>query len=467
MNDLSHTPHPPAHDMLDRIANEAIGLGRDIVDIAAALDTLAETAGAQLALLAEARAAAGTVQEANGRVTAGVDQVSQAAEDTMSAVSQAVGQLRQTGAHAQKIAEWVQSVVSRMAEVTETLSEVRAENTEIRSIATQVNILAINAKIEAVRAGDAGRGFAVVAEAINELSRKTANAADGIGTAVGGLSERIDGLRKEAGTISENAAAVLSGASESDAALGQMTESVSRTRSAVQDIAARADTVRQANALFGPAFQRMAGAMELTVKQIDTARGRTNGLIEAGETIVQDAVVMGGSTSDSLLIDFAQTTAGEFGRLLGAAIEEGRITESDLFSQSYAPIPGTNPPQYMAPFTRLTDTLFTPLQETALETDPRVVFCAAVDRQGYLPTHNRKFSQPQSGDPVWNSANCRNRRLFNDRVGLRAGQSTAPFVLQIYRRDMGGGQFVLMKDLSAPIVVRGRHWGGLRIGYKF
>jgi methyl-accepting chemotaxis protein len=32
---------------------------------------------------------------------------------------------------------------------------------------------------------------------------------------------------------------------------------------------------------------------------------------------------------------------------------------------------------------------------------------------------------------------------------------------------MGGGAYVLMKDISAPIVVRGRHWGGLRIGYKF
>ena len=29
-----------------------------------------------------------------------------------------------------------------------------------------------------------------------------------------------------------------------------------------------------------------------------------------------------------------------------------------------------------------------------------------------------------------------------------------------------GGTFALMKDVSAPITVKGRHWGGLRIGYK-
>ncbi len=31
---------------------------------------------------------------------------------------------------------------------------------------------------------------------------------------------------------------------------------------------------------------------------------------------------------------------------------------------------------------------------------------------------------------------------------------------------MGGGVFVLMKDVSAPITVRGRHWGGVRLAYK-
>jgi methyl-accepting chemotaxis protein len=38
--------------------------------------------------------------------------------------------------------------------------------------------------------------------------------------------------------------------------------------------------------------------------------------------------------------------------------------------------------------------------------------------------------------------------------------------LQTYRRNMGGGKFMLIKDLSAPIFVRGRHWGAFRIGFK-
>ena len=43
---------------------------------------------------------------------------------------------------------------------------------------------------------------------------------------------------------------------------------------------------------------------------------------------------------------------------------------------------------------------------------------------------------------------------------------TKPFLLQTYRRDMGGGQFVLMKDLSSPIMIRGKHWGAFRMGFR-
>jgi methyl-accepting chemotaxis protein len=30
---------------------------------------------------------------------------------------------------------------------------------------------------------------------------------------------------------------------------------------------------------------------------------------------------------------------------------------------------------------------------------------------------------------------------------------------------MGNGTFAMMKDVSAPIMVNGRHWGGVRLAY--
>jgi len=99
--------------------------------------------------------------------------------------------------------------------------------------------------------------------------------------------------------------------------------------------------------------------------------------------------------------------------------------------------------------------------------DPRIVFCAALDRNGILADGiTAIFSQLQGGDLAWNAANCRNRRMFNDRVGLACGRNEKPFLVQTYRREHGRRGFALMKDASAPIVVKGRHWGGFRMGYK-
>jgi methyl-accepting chemotaxis protein len=107
-----------------------------------------------------------------------------------------------------------------------------------------------------------------------------------------------------------------------------------------------------------------------------------------------------------------------------------------------------------------------PIQEPILKLDAAVVFSAAVDRNGYLPVHNAIYSKPQGPDPIWNAANARNRRIFDDMTGLMAARNREPVLSQTYPRDFGGGRIELIKDISAPILVRGKHWGGLRMGAK-
>lgn len=173
------------------------------------------------------------------------------------------------------------------------------------------------------------------------------------------------------------------------------------------------------------------------------------------------------TAADADLKDAAQETAAAIGRLFDRAIDEGHIGFDPLFSTDYQPVPGTDPQQVTTPFVDLCDRLLPPVQEPLLTRFPRVVFCAAVDRNGYLPTHNAAWSQPQRpGEPEWNAAHSRNRRLFDDATGLAAARSRQPVLVQTYRRDMGGGVIASMKDISAPIFVKGKHWGAFRIGCK-
>ncbi len=457
----------PANSSLDTLNQLASTIGFEIVDIAGFLDSVDEQSKDQLAALGGVRDRVALVLDANKSVRSVVTEMAKISSETLDAVEDSVEAVRASAEQSNHIATWVQALSARMEEVAASLSAVETSNSEIADIARHVNILAINAKIEAARAGDSGRGFGVVAEAINELSQKTAAAAEDIAQKVETLSGWIGVLNAESGTVSEEAGAVLESGAQTNEALRGIAEGARVTDKAAKSIMAEAEKVHDATSSFAPAFSQIDQSARTTGDGIHKARERVNALIDCSEEIVQTTVAAGGVSTDEKFIRKMQQAAQQVAQAFENALDDRRISMAALFDDAYTLIEGTRPEQHTTRFCALTDALCPGIQEPMLDFDPKVVFCAAVDRNGFLPTHNKKFSQPQGADEAWNTANCRNRRIFDDRVGLKAGRNTNPFLLQVYRRDMGGGQFAMMKDLSAPIFVQGRHWGGLRMGYKF
>ncbi len=456
--------HDTGHAALAQLGALAEQTGQNIVELAGALEMIDADAAAQLDVVEDVSAQARDLTRMTHDMTDGLGAVAKANTRALESVEGSVAALRKSTEQSREVAEWVGELDSSLASVETTLKSVRLANQRIAEIARQVNILAVNARIEAARAGDMGRGFAVVAEAINALSKETADAAQDVSTTTETLKTLVVDLREDTVTVTQNAEAVLEGAANADGSLAQISDDVRAATHDALQVSQSAQQARGAIDRFSPAFAGLSTALRNTAKGVHGATERAETIVDISEHAVQLAVQMGASSKDSSLIELVQDRAADVGALFEQAIRGGQISEEALFDTRYEPLPGTNPQQLMARFTRLTDTVLPPVQEPILDEDPRIIFCIAVDRNGYLPTHNVKFSQPQGNDPVWNAAHCRNRRLFNDRVGLKAGQNTAPFLMQTYRRDMGGGSFVLMKDLSAPIHVNGRHWGGLRMG---
>jgi methyl-accepting chemotaxis protein len=149
------------------------------------------------------------------------------------------------------------------------------------------------------------------------------------------------------------------------------------------------------------------------------------------------------------------------------AVTSGAISIDDMFDTDYVEIPGTNPPQHRTRILGWADRALPAFQEAFLSKDPRMAFCVMIDRNGYLPVHNKIYSHPQRpGDVAWNTANSRNRRIFNDPAGLAAGRNLRTYLIQSYARDMGNGKTVMMREIDVPIRVHGRHWGGFRTAYK-
>ncbi|OAF19013.1 methyl-accepting chemotaxis protein [Bradyrhizobium neotropicale] len=154
-------------------------------------------------------------------------------------------------------------------------------------------------------------------------------------------------------------------------------------------------------------------------------------------------------------------------KIFEQAVARGDVKIDDLFDTDYAEIAGTNPQQYRTKYLDWADRALPPFQEAFLAKEPRMAFCAMVDRNGFLPVHNRIYSQPQRpGDVAWNTANSRNRRIFNDPAGLSAARNLRSYLIQSYARDMGNGNTVMMREIDVPIRVQGRHWGGFRTAYK-
>jgi methyl-accepting chemotaxis protein len=149
------------------------------------------------------------------------------------------------------------------------------------------------------------------------------------------------------------------------------------------------------------------------------------------------------------------------------AIRSGAISIDDMFDTDYVEIPGSNPVQHRTKILAWADRALPPFQEAFLARDSRMAFAAMIDRNGYLPVHNKIYSHPQRpGDVAWNTANSRNRRIFNDAAGLAAGRNTRSYLIQSYARDMGNGKTIMMREIDVPIRVNGRHWGGFRTAYR-
>jgi methyl-accepting chemotaxis protein len=464
--DSTPAPESPERRIIADVANRIGSLGVETADIAGNLDEMSGRVALQVEQFKKLQHTAETMVAANRDL----DGSARAAQAAASTAGGEIGQSHAVvGAAVQHITELtsaVSRIETRLQSFGAVLEQVGGVSSAIEAIAKQTNLLALNATIEAARAGQAGRGFAVVANEVKSLAEETRKATTRIATIVGDLTTQIGNLINESKAASQHAAEAGAGASQLQAVTGRVQDgftTVGREIEAIAKVAAAnlgyCDTVIAELAEFSK-------NVDVTAANLKQADQRLQGLLKTSETLIEYVAESGVETPDAPLIAVVVETAKRIEAAFEAAIARGDIAADKFFDENYREIPGTNPKQYLTDYVELTDRILPPIQDPIQKIDPRVVFCVAWAKGGYLPTHNPNYRQPQGKDPVWNAANCRNRRLFNDRAVQRVAANTKPFLLQTYRRDMGGGNFVLMKDLSAPIFIRGRHWGAFRMGFR-
>ncbi len=452
-------------EIVGEFASQASILGIKIVEVGGSVEDVRGKVSNQDQLLGDLQAGITATSQSNERIVQSVGETLETAENaaqeavaSRETIDDALGQI-------ENLATMVTSAKNLLVDLQEALEKVGSVAAGIDKIASQTNLLALNATIEAARAGDAGKGFAVVAGEVKNLANQTSSATAEINETLSDLNDTAQKLIDQG----DKSAQLSQRVGESTSSIGTTISSIESTLHGFADRMSHingdaTEISSQSGALMEEINKAVDGLGEFN-GVIQNASDRLDNLMLTGEKLIMLTAETGVETEHRPYVDYAVKAAKAVSESFEAAVKEGRISQSELFDSSYQEIAGSNPTQMMAKFTAFCDEVLPSVQEEALTFRDNVVFCACIDKNGYLPTHNNKFSQPQGDDPIWNEGNCRNRRIFNDRVGLNAGQNEKNFLVQTYRRKMGGGEAVLMIDASAPIIVNGQHWGGLRLAY--
>ncbi len=367
-----------------------------------------------------------------------------------------------------RIAQAVEQSAGAIAKLGEASRSIHGIVQTIREIADQTNLLALNAAIEAARAGEQGRGFAVVADEVRKLAERTSLATAEIGTVIAAIqtdTEAAIALVQSGAGQATQGAEYAQAASEALQAISRGAQDTMNKVHAIADAIAEQTrdgdvVVRQVRSILdlvernsGGASQALGQATQLDNLAVNLKEiGTVFKLGDIGDTALRVHGEM------PVLV---QKAAADIAQTLESALKAGLISEAELFDENYRPIPNTKPQKFQTRFDKITDELFPPIQESILDSRKELVYAGAVDRNGYFPTHNKRYSKPLTGDEKIDMANNRTKRIFTDPVGKRCGSHTLPFLIQTYRRDTGE----IVHDISAPIIVRGRQCGGFRIGY--
>jgi len=430
--------------------------------VAFSAEQLASRLQSQLQAISEIANGAQAVTQTEQHSAEQARQALQAAESVRASSDTGQAGLAQAITRMQQLSDQTRTSRELIDGLSARTDDIRQITDVIQSIASQTNLLALNAAIEAARAGEAGRGFAVVADEVRNLAARTSTATEEVGRMVADIrqqSEAVVSFIQQQAHELDQAAVQVAGAGEQLTGIAELASGVEAQ--VAQITAGTASNHERLTALFVALDQLRSDALDSgeQTRQLEQAAEKLVGQAESASEQLAEVQL---DDYHQHMFDLARRGATAIAARFEADIDAGRIRLDDLFDRKYQAQAGTDPQKYHTRFDRYADEVLPPIQEPLLAGSEAVVYAIATTPEGYVPTHNRAFNHPPVGDPDVDRARSRGKRLFNDRTGARCGSHQRPVLLQTYSRDTGE----LMHDLSVPIMVKGRHWGGLRLGYR-
>ncbi|MEH6354720.1 MAG: methyl-accepting chemotaxis protein [Marinobacter sp.] len=418
-------------------------LDRQVNDTARLAEFAGEMTSATQASTLQANDAAALAQQA-----------SSASQDGRQALVQVIERIRNV--HRQS-----DENLLRIQRLNEKSNRIQGVTSTIQGIAEQTNLLALNAAIEAARAGHQGRGFAVVADEVRQLARRTAEATADVAATLGEIREDtaqiVTGIEALTVSIEKGVASVESVGAQLDG-IREQSDQLQQQVSQIANI--DRDNEHNLQQIFTVIETVRDDITESDVSVASLAQQATR-LMEIAETTNAVFALNSETSYHRPFFQHASIGAAQVADVFAQAMRDNKLSVAALFDRNRQPVANTNPPKYTCGFDRFTDQALPVIQEAIKGASAQIIYAITTAPDGYVPTHNREFAHAPTGNAATDLARSRSKRLFNDRTGIRCGSHTQEMLLQTYRRDTGE----IMHDLSVPIYIDGKHWGGFRIGY--
>lgn len=446
---------------IQNISTAATSIAIGGATLSSFLEKLASSLRKQVEHAKEIAERIGTLESSNNQLTSKIDHAQTQGQEVYELTQKSHQHLTVVNQQQQTLNTQIAATSELLAKFKQQALSISKITDVINQLAKQTNLLALNAAIEAARAGEQGRGFAVVADEVRNLAHKTAQATHSIEQLVAEITH------DSSASVAAMDAVVASG--EQMNTLIQETVHFIHTASvnsseAFNSMSLVTQIIRdheQTNSGISVNAENLHRSILSVDKELESTSEKILSLTNQTEGIFRHLHLFELGDRNSQVMNLAITTAKKIGELFENAIQRGTISERELFDFTYQPILNTKPQKFSTGFDSFTDKHLPAIQEPILAEFNFIVFAGAVDINGYFPTHNNKFSQALTGNYEKDLMSNRTKRIFNDRTGSRCGKNIEIFLLQTYKRDTGE----IMHDLSSPIYVNGKHWGGFRIGY--
>jgi methyl-accepting chemotaxis protein len=168
------------------------------------------------------------------------------------------------------------------------------------------------------------------------------------------------------------------------------------------------------------------------------------------------------TAQDREMLALAEQLADQAAQILESWIATQAITEDRLFARVYFPVPKTEPYKYTTMYDEVAQRDLPGPEDRVLGRSATMQYAIVTDINAYVPAQNTRFSQPLTGNMAQDYTGNRTKRMLGDLASFAAARSEAHSLLQRVRLETGD----LIYDVSVPVMVRGKHWGCVRIGYR-